>query len=352
MTTTGFAPGATRRLILAGSAAAALSAPFVRRARAAGVLYVNTWGGPWEAAAREFLFDPFTRQSGIEIRTVSPVSFAKLAAQVRTGVYEFDVTTLGVAELGRANAAGLLDAYDAGKIPASALWPDAVTLNGVNSHAFANVIAYRKDKFPGGGPTSWAQFWDTGKFAGARCLQNYPARVLAFALLADGVPRDKLFPYDLDRAFKSLDRIKKDIRVWWSQSPQSQQLIRDGEVELIGMWNTSAQSLIAQGAPIHIEYNEAVIDIAAWVVAKGSPRARDAWRFIEFAVAPEQLAKFARRNNYGPMNPAALKFVPADVARMMPTAPENLSRSVVLDAGKLLPQLDVIAKRFEQWMAS
>lgn len=342
----------SRRHVVAGLGSAAVAAPFVQGARAAEVLYVNTWGGPWEAAAKQFLLDPFTAKTGIEIKTVSPVSFAKLAAQVRTGVYEFDVTTLGVAELGRANQAKLLDTYDTSKIPASSLWNGAVNLNGVNSHAFANVIAYRKDKFPNGGPKSWADFWDTAKFPGPRCLQNYPARVLAFALLADGVPRDKLFPYDLDRAFKSLDRIKKDIRVWWSQSPQSQQLIRDGEVDVIGMWNTSAQSLIDQKVPLHIEFNEAVIDIAAWVVAKGSPRTANAWKFIEFAVSPERLAPFSQKNNYGPMNPAALSHVPAAVAAGMPTAPANLSRSVILDAEKLLPQLDTIAKRFEQWLAS
>lgn len=352
MSVHGKAGGATRRHVLAGAGAAALSAPFIHRAAAAGVLYVNTWGGPWEAAAREFLLDPFTKKTGIEIKTVSPVSFAKLAAQVRSGVYEFDVTTLGVAELGRANQAKLIDTYDESKIPAASLWPGAVSLNGINSHAFANIIAYRKDKFPAGGPKSWAEFWDNAKYPGARCLQNYAARVIAFALLADGVPRDKLFPYDLDRAFKSLDRIKKDIRVWWSQSPQSQQLIRDGEVEMIGMWNTSAQSLQVQGVPLVVEYNDAVIDIAAWAVAKGSPRTKEAWQFIEFAVSPEQLAKFSQRNNYGPMNPAAIKFVPPDIAKMMPTAPENLSRSVVLDAEKLLPQLDAITKRFEQWQAS
>ena len=57
-----------------------------------------------------------------------------------------------------------------------------------------------------------------------------------------GVAPADLFPYDLDRAFKSLDRIKKDVRVWWSQSPQSQQLLRDG----------GARALQAHGvSPVH-----------------------------------------------------------------------------------------------------
>jgi putative spermidine/putrescine transport system substrate-binding protein len=36
----------------------------------------------------------------------------------------------------------------------------------------------------------------------------------------------------------------------------------------------------------------------------------------------------------------------------MPTSPENLARGVVLNAEKLLPQLDAIAKRFEQWQST
>jgi putative spermidine/putrescine transport system substrate-binding protein len=341
-----------RRTVLTALGAGALAVPFVHTARAAEVLYINTWGGPWEEAARAILFDPFTQATGIEIKTIAPVSFAKLAAQVRTGVYEFDVTTLGVAELGRADQANLIDKYDTSKIPAASLWPGAVTLNGINSHAFANVIAYRRDKFPNGGPKTWAEFWDTAKFPGARCLQNYAARVMAFALMADGVAPDKLFPYDLDRGFKSLDRLKQDIRVWWTQSPQSQQLLRDGEVEMIGMWSTSAQQMVDQKVPITVEFNQAVIDIAAWVVARGSPRTKNAWRFIEFAVAPERLAKFAQKNSYGPMNPASFQHLPPEAVRMMPTSPENLPKAVILDAEKLLPQLDVMSKRFEQWLSS
>ena len=37
------------------------------------------------------------------------MSFAKLAQQVQTGVYEFDITTLGGAELVRANEADIIE---------------------------------------------------------------------------------------------------------------------------------------------------------------------------------------------------------------------------------------------------
>ena len=128
----------TRRGALALGAAAALAAPPFRRLRAAETLFVNTWGGPWERAAAKHLFEPFTRDTGIEIRPVSPVSFAKLAAQVRSGAYEFDVTTLGLAELVRAQQARLLDGLEG-----LSLHDGATFQNGVASHAFATVLAWR-----------------------------------------------------------------------------------------------------------------------------------------------------------------------------------------------------------------
>ena len=104
--------------------------------------------------------------------------------------------------------------------------------------------------------------------------------------------------------------------------------------------------------PVELVFDQAFIDVATWVVARGSPRAKTAWRFIEFAVGPERLAQFAQKNNYRPMNTISFKYLSPEVIRHMPTSPENLSRSVILDAEKLLPQLDVMAKRFEQWLST
>jgi putative spermidine/putrescine transport system substrate-binding protein len=341
-----------RALLAAGVASAALSMPAIRSASAQEkVVYINTWGGAWEEAAKESLFAPFTKETGIEIRTVAPVSFAKLAAQVRTGVYEFDVTTLGVAELGRADQGKLLAEPDKSILDPAKLWPQASKMNGIASHSFGNIIAYRNEKFPQG-LKDWADFWNVAKNPGSRSLQRYAARVIAMALLADGVSADKLFPYDLDRAFKSLDRIKPHIRVWWNQGPQSQQLLRDGEVDAIGMWDTQASRLVEQKAPVTVCLNQAVVDIAYWAVAKGTPRAANAWRFIAFAIQAEPLAKFSLKNAYGPMNPESFKFIPEAQARLLPTYPENFKSAIVLDAEQLLPQIDEMTKRFDQWLAS
>jgi putative spermidine/putrescine transport system substrate-binding protein len=59
------------------------------------------------------------------------------------------------------------------------------------------------------------------------------------------VPPDKLYPMDIEPAFKKLDQIKPHIKVWWTQGNQSQQLIRDGEIDMMSIWNARASELAA-----------------------------------------------------------------------------------------------------------
>lgn len=81
---------------------------------------------------------------------------------------------------------------------------------------------YNTKKYPNP-PQNWHDFFDTTKFPGKRALRNaaegggYEA-----ALLADGVPREKLYPLDYDRATKKLNTIRKNL-VFWDTGAQSQQ---------------------------------------------------------------------------------------------------------------------------------
>lgn len=336
----------SRRTFLKGAGVtvgAALAAPYVARAQG-NVLYINTWGGPWEEAARTHLFDPFTAATGVEIRTVSPVSFAKLAQQVQTGVYEFDITTLGGAELVRANQAGIIEELEAP-------YPDGLYQNGVGSHAFATVIAWRTDKFAEA-PQNWADFWDVERFPGARSLQRYPARVLPLALLADGVAVEDLYPLDIDRAFASLDRIKDHVRVWWTAGAQSTQILRDGEVDMIGIWHGRFFEAEEAGAPVAMTWNQGQLDSAYWVVAKNSPNRERAEEFIAFATSAEPLAGFVKQADYGPLNPAADAFISDEEASRMPTSPENSEFVFNQDIANLGADPEEISQRFEEWLAS
>src|SRR3546814_2888227 len=92
------------------------------------------------------------------------------------------------------------------------------------------VIGYDGDRIEGPGPRSWADFWDVKRFPGKRGMRKTPKYSLEFALLADGVPPDQVYPTlrtpaGIDRAFSKLDEIKPNV-VWWSSISQVPDLDR------------------------------------------------------------------------------------------------------------------------------
>ena len=348
----------SRRRFMAGAGAAAASAALApmmltSRARAdAGTVYVNTWGGSWTAAEEAAFFKPFTAETGIKVRTVAPVSYAKLKAQVQSGTYEWDVTAINAGEWLRAENEGLSEPIDWTIVKKEKLPPDSIFKNGVAYCALGTNLCYRSDKFPNGGPKSWADFWDVKKFPGPRSLYNSWSRTIPAALLADGVPHDKLYPLDFDRAFKKLDEIKPNIKVWWTQGNQSQQLIRDGEVDMMSIWNARATELKQQGVPVELVWDGAVRSTSTWCVLKGAPGRKLAWELIEFACGAKQQAEFDTRLYYGPINPAAFAHIPPEIARQLPTFAANMAVSVKEDDHWESERISAIEQRFTQWVAS
>jgi putative spermidine/putrescine transport system substrate-binding protein len=344
-----------RRGILRAGGMALIAAPYLwsNRARAQDrTLFVNTWGGSWTAAEESAYFKPFTETTGIKIRTVAPVSFAKLKAQVLSKTYEWDVSSAGIVEFAQALAEGLVEPIDKSIVDPGKFPPGNITDFGAAGVTLGTCLVYRTDKFPDGGPQSWADFWDVKRFPGARCLFNRSFTSLAFALLADGVPADKLYPMDIDRAFRKLDQIKPHIKVWWTQGTQSQQLIGDGEVDMIAMWNARAQEMIDRGAPLKIVWNGAENYGGYWYAPKGTPRAKLAFQFLELVSQPKPQADFVNLLPYGPSNPKAFEFISKETALKMPTNPDNLRVSHVPDANWLAPRLPEIRERFTQWLAT
>jgi putative spermidine/putrescine transport system substrate-binding protein len=83
----------------------------------------------------------------------------------------------------------LLEKVDKAAAKTDQLPPHMVRDFGITSYSLGTNLVYRKDKFPNGGPQSWADFWDVKKFPGPRCLYDRSFTCLAFALLASiGTP--------------------------------------------------------------------------------------------------------------------------------------------------------------------
>ena len=295
----------------AAAAATAVATPALERE-----LVVVTTGGAFEAALRKHFFDPFEKETGVKITTVASSlgdQHAKLKAMVEAGKVEYDVVSNGATAAFQFSN-NVID-LDCKRLKNLGQALEGSCAGNTLLRTFGGgVIAYRTDKFPGGGPQTAADFFDTTKFPGPRGMHNAgsPHWALAFALLADGVAPDKLFPLDLDRAFKKLDTIRPQIKVFWKTGDQSQQILRDGEVVMSLMWSGRAVTLKKANVPVEVSWKNAFKDIAYWSIAKNAPHPNAAYAFLDFYLSrPEAHVAFNVENNNSTNNKAAAAQLPA-----------------------------------------
>ena len=341
--------------LMIGGAAAGLA---TQRALAQGEpakparLVVNQSGGAQEAASRKAYYTEFENRTGIKVVTTSPPDFGKLRAMVQSGNIEWNLTELDIDEAIRAQQMGLIEPLDT-KIVDRSRFPEAVRNR---SHIFtrsvySTVMGYRTDSWAAGkGPRNWADFWDVAKFPGPRTMQNKPLDNLEFALLADGVARDKLYPLDLDRAFRKLDEIKKHVTVWWKTGAQSAQLLVDKECVLGTAWNGRYYAAVKAGAPIHVEWNQGSIKESAFVIPKGAKDPYWTNRLIAAMTEAKLQAAYAGESSYPGVNLDAVAMVDPKIAPHLPTHPDNLGNQFWMNPEWWAQNAAAVEERWNRWL--
>ena len=349
-----FNPARRRILHGAGALAVAGALPLAARAQAKQIV-VSDPGGPYTTAYREAFYDPFEKATGIKVVSVARESqpVAQFAAMVQTKNYVWDVTTLTLsADIPYLEAKGLLEPIGLKASDYPDVMPEAIAPNWLGVDVYSTVLAYRADKLKGNGPKSWADFWDVKKYPGRRSLRRSPLDTLEQALLADGVPLDKLYPLDVDRAFRSLDRIKPHVNIWWTSGAQAMQAIQSGDVDMISTWNGRAQAAKDGGAPVTIVWNEGLYSIEGWGIPKGTPRADAAKQFVRFCADAKRQALLTRTLAYGPTTRKAFEAISKDRATLLPTAPDNL-RDMRLPSPQWWEEnRQKVTERFNSWIIS
>jgi putative spermidine/putrescine transport system substrate-binding protein len=320
----------------AGAGAAAVAFPTVltpRRSAASVKIVARDPGGPFEKAFGEGLYKRFNEKFRGQCEVVGvpaahePVALVK--GMVDNKAYQWNVALLSLAAhnalgekyLEQLNLKG--SAYDEIK-------PEYKRPTFSGNDVYNAIIAYRTDKVKKP-PKSWADYWNAKDFPGRRALRNHPFDTIEEALMADGVPNDKVYPCDFDRAFKSLDKIKKDIALWWTSGAQTTQILKTGEVDMTTTWNGRAQAAIDDGAPVAIEWNQSIAGVEGWCILKGSPNYEWSQKFIAFAAEATSQAAWTPFLSYGPTNPNAYKHIDAKRARDLGTFPEHVAKSILID---------------------
>jgi putative spermidine/putrescine transport system substrate-binding protein len=161
----------------------------------------------------------------------------------------------------------------------------------------------------------------------------------------------------IDRAFKKLDAIKKDV-VWWEAGAQPPQLLGDGQVVMTTAYNGRIfDAAMKDNKPFTIVWDGQIWDLDLWVVPKGSPNKEAAMEFLKFSTSTEALAAQASWISYAPARLSSIALVgkfndgKTDMAPHMPTAPANFKNAVQNDFLFWADRQDELAKQFNAWLA-
>lgn len=355
------AHGVTRRDCLKLLATGALGGiPQLTRAQAdAGTVTVASLGGSWEAMERKAVFDPFEKATGVRVKVVAYTSPSQIVAQEKTGNIEWDCIQMSRGAMLPLAAQGYLEKIDYDRIAKEdiagikATSPKALHPNGILNILFTRGIAYNTKLITTGSrPHSWVDFWDEKKFPGPRSLAAFSGSLspdLEFALLADGVAKDKIYPIDVDRAFKSLDRIRSHVAKFWTTGAMSPQMLSDGQVSIASAYLNRIGDLTESGAPVAGEYNEGELQSDNLCILKGAKNYDNAMKLIAFASRPEVQAAASMVSHVGPANTNAFKYLSADRSRELPTYPENLSKQFFYDDEWWAANFAKVQERWTQW---
>lgn len=315
-------------------------------------LVINASGGSQMASLRENYLNFFEKETGIKIVDTSPVDFGKLRAMVESGNVAWNITEIGGQDGFRVTQMNLAEPIDTKLIDRSRFQPQAQMSHVFSPSAYSTVIAFRPDAFPNGAPQSWADFWDVKKFPGPRSLRNHPVDNIEAALLADGVTPDKLYPLDVDRAFKKLDEIHKYISVWWTTGQQPAQLLVDKEVVLATGWNGRFYDIIRKGAPIAMEWNGGILKQGSWIVPKGAKDQYWTWKVLALMCDPKLQAANAEILGYSGMHLDSNQYVSEKIRPLLPLYPENLAKQLWLDQEWWTKNGSEMGERWNKWMLS
>ena len=297
-------------------------------------LVLANWGGDAIKAMEAAYVRPFQAANpgqGVRIDSSGPTN-GKIKAMVDAKRVVWDLCDRALQSSLELGPAGLLEEVDYGIVDKTRSLPGFANRWGVPNYTFANVLAYQSKAFGGRTPTNWADFWNLKDFPGNRTLRRHIDSTLEAALLADGVPADKLYPIDVKRAFAKVREIKDRV-TFWSSHADSYKLLRDNEVTMGCVAHTRAVLLRRDTAgAVDFTFNQGIFWVSNWIVPKGNPGGSRVWKLIAATLEPAAQVELLRQMGNGPVNPEALKLVPPELAAVNPSSPDNLGRMVVADS--------------------
>ena len=315
-------------------------------------LRVGAWGGEVQEALREAVWRPFAAATGCEIEEVT-TDYAQLVAAIGARRPYADVLLVDPFWAESAPRQGYVqpladDAVDRAAVAAFGGGPAAVP-----AFAYALVNAYRRDAIAAeeAPPRTWAEWWDAERYPGPRALARDAFGNFEFALLADGVPPEDLYPLDGERAIELLRRISgRIVDRWWDSGAEPVHWLGTERADLATSWHYRVIAGQRDGLAVDLVWNQGLLVADRWVVPTGATATEVAMDFIRYALTREAQAALARQVPLGPVNPAAFELLNPALAATLPTAPANLPQLLRPDVAWWAANKGDAVRRFNAWL--
>jgi spermidine/putrescine-binding protein len=321
-----------------------------------GTINVATYGGDDDTTAQKVYWGPFTALTGVTFALDPSGSdqVAKLQAQESSNNVTYSLIQPSPEDASALGAKGYLEPFPADIMALAKKTLSPGTYNkwdiahGVSGSVFWCLKTLKKC------PTNAKQFFDVANYPGRRAMYaaGYLENVM-YALEADGVPVAKLFPLNLNRAFKKLTRFKKSVNIWWTTGAQSQQIATTGQADMGVMWDGRANVAIADGAKIKLSHDGVFVDSASWAVPKNAPNKEAAFEFIRWYIKNAKgQAEYMKAMHYAEPNPAAYKYIPISLRKQFATYPSNASKEARTDLAWVNKNYNQLVTRWNKWLHS
>jgi putative spermidine/putrescine transport system substrate-binding protein len=332
-----------RRLLKSVGAATILNVAGAGVVRAAPAqMVMATGGGKLDDVYRQVIYTPWKEKTGTNVITTGNEG-GRLKAMVEQKRVEWDLMqgpAEGLVVYGRQ---GLFEPIDYSVVDRTKLLPRTAFDTFVLTDFAAYCVAWNTKNVTRNPPKDWAGLW---AYSGRIGLWKRPFQTLEVALLADGVALKDLYPLNVERAFASLDKVKKKL-VWWNSGAQGAQLLLDGEIDAGAIWNGRVHDPKLAGAPVDFHFNQAILVSDAWGIPKGAANKGEAMKLLAFALSPAAQAAFAKAIPYGPVNSEALALLDDKTKAALPTAGPN---NVLLNVDFWADNGPAIVERFNKWL--
>lgn len=315
-----------------------------------------TAGGSFLETVNDACLKPYAEKTGLQIKAVATED---TAAQVRAQMMtkpQWDIVETQPDLVAIGAKAGWFEKLDWSILdPENKLPSFAHVDHAMGFATYSEGIGYRTDRNDGKVMSGWADFWDVEKFPGGRSMRDTPLRNLEYALIADGVPVADIYKLlateeGVDRAFKKLDEIKPEVKIWWTAGQQPTQYLASGDVAYSTVWNGRIGAAQKDNVPVDFVWDQASMIIAYYSIMKGSPVAKEAHELLRDCwTSAEVSAKVVERIPYASFAPGLYDLLTPEISKQLTTYPANLEKQFVYDGAFWGEHRPALQERWQAW---